>query len=237
MTTLPKGGTEAHRFQVLTVEELEGFLNRGAPRCVVVTPTRNRVTLLSVEAASSREIRVRLHEAFLAAHPEILLTLKRYLHRRSARDWDRLSHFVQSIPVSAAPPPRPKTYRTAGQHVDLQKVYDRVNRQHFEEKVHSNVSWGRRPARCRNRRSIRYGSYDTAHDLIRIHPALDDPRVPQPFMDYIMFHEMLHAVIPPLRRNGRWIYHHEAYRCRERTFPDFTRMQTLSRELLGILNS
>ena len=46
------------------------------------------------------------------------------------------------------------------------------------------------------RRSIKLGSYSATERLIRVHPALDRPWVPRYFVSYIVYHEMLHHVIP-----------------------------------------
>jgi hypothetical protein len=68
-------------------------------------------------------------------------------------------------------------------------------------------------------RTIRFGSYIAEHDLIRIHPALDAPWVPRFFVESIVYHEMMHAVIPIAKdASGRRCIHSSEFRRREREF-------------------
>jgi hypothetical protein len=72
--------------------------------------------------------------------------------------------------------------------------------------------------------------------LIRIHPALDQVFVPRYFVEFIVYHELLHHVIPPVRVNGRYQIHSPAFRQREREFPAYAeamawRQQSLRRLL------
>jgi hypothetical protein len=60
--------------------------------------------------------------------------------------------------------------------------------------------------------------------------------VPEEFVRYIIFHEMLHAVVPSVRRNGQRRDHHATFRVLERRFPGLARMKKLSAELLDMLH-
>jgi hypothetical protein len=76
------------------------------------------------------------------------------------------------------------------------------------------------------------------HDqmLIRIHPALDDPRVPRHFVELVVFHEMLHQAIPPVNgRDGRRIVHGRDFRARERLFPGYGRARAWEKQNLHLL--
>lgn len=53
--------------------------------------------------------------------------------------------------------------------------------------------------------------------LIRIHNVLNGPDVPDDVFDTLIFHEMLHLEIPPIRRrSGSWDTHPPAFREAER---------------------
>ena len=47
------------------------------------------------------------------------------------------------------------------------------------------------------------GSYSADSKVIRIHPALDQPLVPRFFVEWIVFHEMLHHVYRARRGRRR----------------------------------
>jgi hypothetical protein len=63
--------------------------------------------------------------------------------------------------------------------------------------------------------------YDHKAREIRVHPALDRPDVPRFFVEYIVFHEMLHQLFPSDRHTGRHVHHPRAFRDRERAFPRY----------------
>jgi len=85
------------------------------------------------------------------------------------------------------------------------------------------MTWGRRgPSRTRN--SLRLGSFDPDPRLVRIHPVLDQASVPEWFVRFVLFHELLHAVHPPERgTDNRWVHHGSLFRRRERTYVDYAR--------------
>jgi hypothetical protein len=97
------------------------------------------------------------------------------------------------------------------------------------------IGWGRRGAR-RVRSTLQLGTYDPLAHRIRIHPVLDQPRVPRFFVRAILFHELLHAAEPARRgRSGRWIHHDAAFRRREAAFADHARTLAWERANLAAL--
>ncbi len=61
--------------------------------------------------------------------------------------------------------------------------------------------------------------------LIRIHPVLDNLWVPRFFVRYIIFHELLHHLIPTRIQGRRRICHGPEFRAHERAYPDYQRAQ------------
>jgi predicted SprT family Zn-dependent metalloprotease len=215
----------------LTAKELAEFL--AAPGCALkLDITRNRGSMASVRVHSD-EVRVRLDRAFLAAPDAVLEALRNYIRSPSRRAW----HPVRCFAVSIRPDPRRRErakVNPSGQVYDLDAIRDAVNRRFFGNRLKCRITWGRSTTPARGR-SIRYGSYMRAGDVVRINPRLDDPRVPREFLEYIVFHEMLHAAIPAVVNGGRVQHHHAAYRALERQYPDMRRMRKLSAELVDVL--
>ena len=83
----------------------------------------------------------------------------------------------------------------------------------FGEKVTLPITWGPRRAMRRRQRSIRLGAYDFERQLIRIHRRLDDPSVPEWFVGFVVFHELLHHRFGVERRAGRRVIHSAAFRA------------------------
>jgi hypothetical protein len=62
------------------------------------------------------------------------------------------------------------------------------------------------------------GSYCGSTDVIRISPLLDRRSVPSYFVEFIVYHEMLHADLSVATERGRRRLHPEEFRIRERQF-------------------
>ena len=211
------------------------YLNEGVGGPVHVTLTRNRVTMVSVQFTLGGGARVRAHEQFATAAESVWHSLRTYLRTQDRSQWEDVVAFAQSIQVADA------EHRTRadskGQVYDLNTIRDAVNVEFFSGRVKCRIGWGRHGQRARRARSrsIRYGSWNRDARLITLHPLLDDLRVPAEFVKYIVFHEMLHAVVPEARSNGRRRPHSPQFRQLERKYPGFARMQELSTSLLGVL--
>ncbi|MCE9615308.1 MAG: hypothetical protein K8T26_13640 [Lentisphaerae bacterium] len=221
-----------------TADSLLDAITAGVRIPVHLTVTQNRVSLASVRFLGGR-IRLRLHAAFLQAPDAVLQSLASYLRDHRREHWRTVAEFARSIHLTdpAAHPRRPRL-EGQGRVWNLAAMAEDVNRTFFGGRVECQVGWGRgRPVRRRGRRSrsIRYGSWDAITRSVRMHPLLDDPRVPSEFVRYILFHEMLHAVVPAERKHGRQYVHSAQFRTLERQFPDLARMRVLSKTLLDVL--
>ncbi len=102
----------------------------------------------------------------------------------------------------------------------LQGMFDRLNAEYFAGKLDARIEWGRE-VKTPNRRSFRFGSYDAAKNLIRIHPRLDQEFVPQVVLESTIYHEMCHQACPPVKRNGKWQTHHQDFKKKEREYRQF----------------
>lgn len=107
-----------------------------------------------------------------------------------------------------------------GRYYDLDMILADLRARYFPDCAAVTIRWGRWSGRTRTR-SIRFGAYLPTEKLIRIHPALDQTFVPRSFVEFIVYHELLHHVIPPVRVKGRYQIHSAAFRQREREFPAY----------------
>jgi hypothetical protein len=154
----------------------------------MVTRTRVRGTL-----------RVRVHMMFFGAPERVRQALVEYVvhgHRRASKI---LGAFIEENQhrIRASQPVR-GPLATRGRYHDLAQILADVGGRYFPGSVGDVlVTWGRRtrpPGKAR--RTIKLGSYSAPERLVRIHPALDRPWVPRYFVAYIVYHELLHHVIP-----------------------------------------
>lgn len=122
--------------------------------------------------------------------------------------------------------------RTGGQHYDLRVLFDGLNARYFRGQICASITWGRRHASRlpRLHRSVKMGSYAVEDRLIRIHPLLDRPFVPSYYVEWIIYHEMLHERHPVLVRAGRRCFHPPAFLAEEQLFEDVERASRWERQ-------
>jgi len=107
-----------------------------------------------------------------------------------------------------------------GLHYDLDRMFDRLNRRHFDGELEKpTLTWSQR----RTRRIL--GHHDPVYDTIVISKTLDAADVPEWFVEYILFHEMLHIKHPARLIKGRRFYHTRAFRTEEERYPHYQQAQ------------
>lgn len=223
------------------------FVHEGARQALArrLQLAHQRPVLLSVTdnyrqmISSSLEqgvLQARVHHMFLDAPSGVQEALVRYVvsHDREAslvvgQYIDQNGHRIRaSRPVSTP-------LLTQGRTHDLLELFRSVNNTYFGGTVDALITWGKRAGARKPRRTIKLGSYSAVERLIRIHPVLDRAWVPRYFVSYILYHEMLHHVIPASRGDGRRMLHPPAFQARERLFRHFDRAIAWERAHVGRL--
>jgi predicted metal-dependent hydrolase len=212
--------------------ELQRALNRlTGGRLKALTLTENRRTILSVKPGGDRtQLAVRLHQCFLGAPAEVLEAVATFLGSKKGTEPARQSlrvirqHFAAQAELAGRRAPRRATHRTMGVALDLREVADDLNTRYFDGRLKVAITWGRgagvtQPCRRRTRTSsLQLGSYSYEDNLIRLHRVLDQPRVPRHVIEAVVYHELLHADMPPVIHNGRRYFHTPEFRRRERLY-------------------
>jgi hypothetical protein len=207
--------------------QLEECLRAHLPagRGLRVTLTDNRYTMVMVRRAPER-YSVRLHRMFAAAEPKLARAIARYVVFNDPRASAVIGAFIEKHQhiIRARPRRSPSlVMRPLGAAHDLQAIYQRLNALHFGGNLTARITWGVAPRRELPRRSIKMGSFAVEDRIIRIHPVLDHASVPDYFVAWIVFHEMLHGKYAVIRRGGRRCFHSKEFLAEERTFPDYDR--------------
>jgi len=175
---------------------------------------------------------VRISDLLRGAPPEVIralafLLVARLLSRKAPRDHERAyrsyafsPELLRAADIARRQRGRKLISSASGQVYDLERMFTRLNRRHFESEIERPVlTWSQRRAR-----SI-LGHHDAAHKTITISKTLDSADVPEWFVEYILFHEMLHIKHPPRIINGRRYYHSPAFRAEERSYPRYVQAQ------------
>jgi hypothetical protein len=143
--------------------------------------------------------------------------------------------------ASAAEKARRLSLCPVGEVLDLREIATALNQRYFEGRLKVRISWGKaagenaHPAsNCRRTRtaSLQLGSYSYEDRLIRVHRVLDRPSVPRYVVESVVYHELLHADLPPVTRRGRRYFHTPEFRRRERHFRHFERADCWVRDNL-----
>jgi hypothetical protein len=121
-----------------------------------------------------------------------------------------------------------------GRYFDLRAIFDRLNARHFRGRLRGyKVVWGRRRKQLPKEYFV-FGTIQEEDRIIRINPWLDQRFVPQWFLEYVLYHEMLHSVVPDeYTASGRRCVHTEEFYRREREFPGYRRARRWEEENLA----
>ncbi|HEX8704897.1 MAG TPA: hypothetical protein VF815_39055 [Myxococcaceae bacterium] len=217
------------------VSERDELFVRAESLAWRLSVTDNRSTMVSFRRGAN-VLQLRLHHMFLDAPEPVVRAVADYAGRGHRGAGGLLDEYIRGQQ------PRIRQFRREsdadlnpqGRCFDLQSIFEAVNRTYFQDGIQARIGWGRMPPR-RRRKSIRLGVYDHQTREIRIHPALDRPEVPAFFVEFIVFHEMLHQLFPSTGRGGRRVHHPRAFRDREKAFPHYGAALRWERENLGVL--
>lgn len=117
--------------------------------------------------------------------------------------------------------PRKIRLQTQGMLYDLTEIYNTINQTYFKNKLDLKITWfGSAERKARRHRKL--GLYSFGDKLIKIHRLLDQEHFPPYFISYVVYHEMLHSVCPPVKaRRGRYQIHHSDFKKKEREFAEY----------------
>jgi hypothetical protein len=206
-------------------QALERKLEIAFPGPVQLAVTDNRQRMIT-QTRERGTLRVRLHMMFLDAEERVQDALVEYIVSGDREASQLVGAYIEgnSHRIRGSRPIR-GPLRTQGKVHDLAQLLEQVQGTYFGGPIHDVlVTWGRRgPVPEVPRRTIRLGSYSTEERLVRVHPVLDRAWVPRYFVSYILYHELLHHVIPPVKVGRRTVLHPPEFLRRERQFRHYER--------------
>jgi hypothetical protein len=218
-------------------KRLAAAIRDATRRAVALHVTDNKRVLISQKRDGDRIV-VRLHHVFLRAEPAVIAAIARYVHRRDAAAGALIDAFLsrEEDYLRRSRARREIAARPLGSVHDLEAILDEVVREHFAERPElPKITWGKRSGAKRKRRSIQLGTYEREEGLIRIHPALDREWVPRSYVGFIVYHELLHHLIPPVERAGRLHVHTAEFRKLERRYAEYEQARRFERDNLNRL--
>lgn len=198
---------------------LKRLFENATGRGVSLTITDNSTSMLSVKS-KGETLHVRLHRIFLEAGAEVVGEVADFIKKRRGKTpfirgfiRERRTYIKKKVP-------RKMNVLTQGSYYDLLNIYESINRSYFAGSVSAAISWGKKSPRNSVRKRT-LGSYSSRDNVIRINPVLDNPRVPEFYIEFVVYHEMLHACIGVINKNGRRSIHSKEFRAGERAFKEY----------------
>lgn len=187
-------------------------------------------------------MRLSVHKMFLTAPDSVLEAIVHYIqgktherrkHALTLRVYIQ-EHLAQND-YSHLLDPRKLVKR--GTHYDLDAIYQDLNRTYFNDQLSLEITWyGRKMQRPKRR--VTFGQYLDGLRLIKIHRMMDDPFFPSYFVEFIVYHEMLHAVVPgSAGRGDRFLFHTKEFKRREKEFAEYAKALTWEKKNKGVLFS
>ena len=142
------------------------------------------------------------------------------VHERVYRDYAFSPEVLRASDLARRQRGRKVVSSAQGRVYDLGRMFQRLNQRYFDGRIERpTLTWSQRRTRTI------LGHHDGVHDTIVISKTLDSADVPEWFVEYILYHEMLHIKHPARVINGRRYYHTKAFRSEEQRFPRYAEAQ------------
>ncbi len=200
---------------------LKEYLQGKTGKRISLVITDNSTSMLSLRS-KNRCLFLRLHKMFLSADKTVLDEIAGFMKNTKVKTPGVRDFIRQNKNRLKKVTPRKINIQMQGECHDLRDMYCSINEEYFNGRVSALITWGtKRPLRAAARRTL--GSYSSYNRLIRINPQLDSRSVPKFFLEFIVYHEMLHADIGLKMKNGRRLYHDGEFKKREKMFKNYKR--------------
>ena len=209
---------------------IDAFRHLGANRGIPVVDVRfyPYAGLRHTIRVRSGQVYVRLSDLSKDFPPEVMRALAFVLvarllgkkvpeiHERTYREYSLTPEVMRSSDIARRRRGRKMVSTARGNTYDLEKMFTKLNRRYFDSSLERpTLTWSQRKTR-----NI-LGHHDRVYETITISKSLDAPQVPEWFVEFILYHEMLHIKHAARMINGRRYYHTAAFRLDERRFAKF----------------
>jgi hypothetical protein len=197
-------------------QSLKDYFQATTAKPVSLTLTGNTVSMLSIREREAG-ISIRLHRMFLNAGPDVLDEICIFIKRRKKPILKVREFILRNQSHLDARKPRAVSINARGRHYDLLGIFAALNKEYFSGAVTAAITWGKRSPR-RAVRKRRLGSFQRDRNIILINPALDSRSVSRYFIEFVVYHEMLHAAASFERSAGGQRVHSREFKRREKDF-------------------
>ncbi|MEA2007594.1 MAG: hypothetical protein U9O54_00580, partial [Chloroflexota bacterium] len=182
-------------------------------------------------------LKITAHEAFIAAPRETLESLINIAYQKDKSAASaKVNEFADSEELFAIQQEMeyigiPQGVNAQGEYHNLEKVFKRVNRVYFDNKIpQPHLVWNQRPT------YRKFGHYQYSTDTLLISRSLDLPDTPTFVLDFVMYHEVLHKKLGYSTVNGRRYAHTSVFREKEREFKKYQEAKDYMQKLSQMIS-
>lgn len=206
----------------MTQIAIQRRIELAAKKKVKLKINDNRSTILSVKWEPDCT-KVSLHRLFLGAPSNIMEALACHICHENSDAPPAVKAYIEdslkTIDYSNTVDKGKLT--TKGSVYDLQKMYKKINQEYFQNKMDLRITWyGTKD--CKNRSRLTFGLYFQPLRLIKINKIMDSEEFPEFFVEYVIFHEMLHHLCPAYYDLlGKHKVHTREFKEKEKNFKYF----------------
>ncbi len=200
---------------------------------VDITITKNRSVVITSKRRQGR-VQVRLHQVFLYADRRVIKAVGELICKGSKPARFLIDSYIRLHQRGIKIGKKKKTLVliSQGKVYDLKSMLKELGETYRVPTRGIRITWSDAKIR-RGQQSIRLGSFIRDDKLIRVHPALDDPKVPKYFVEYIVYHELIHSLVKPVSRKGWTDFHPKDYYQWEKKFENYQKAQEFERYFIG----
>ena len=182
----------------------------------------NRQTMLSVRW-EPHQTKVSLHRMFLNAPQNVMQALASYIKQEHKAVSPEIKAFIEAnrMQLDYSYLVDPKRLQQQGEVYHLKAIYEKINDYYFKNRLQLSITWfGSHRVKRRSHCSL--GLYYDALKLIKIHRLLDDAKIPEYVVEFVVYHEMLHAICPAyIDGRGMHRVHGAEFKRQEEQFIDY----------------
>jgi len=215
----------------MDAQSLKMLLENESKKNLSLVITDNSTSMLSIRK-SGNIFKMRLHRIFLSAGKEVLNEMAEFIKDTKTRTPHIRKFINQNTHLLKIKPLRAVNIKTRGRCYDLLSIYNMLNAEYFRGNISASITWGNGGPKHRARKRT-LGSYNAQNNMIRINPLLDNNKVPKYFLEFVVYHEMLHADIGVAGTGARRSVHSREFKKRETHFKQYYRAAEWEKKTWG----
>ncbi|MEM1283001.1 MAG: SprT-like domain-containing protein [Chlamydiota bacterium] len=206
----------------MTIHTFQQAIEETVKKKVKLRINDNRSTMVSVKWEPDCT-RVSMHRMFLEAPKNIMDALACHIKKENSKLCPSVKAFIEEKLTSFdySGQLNENALSTKGEVYELQALYDKINEQYFGGQLRLKITWFGKKQR-RRKSQVTFGLYQEATKLVKINRMMDSSFFPEYFVEFVIYHEMLHHVCRSYYdEKGKHRIHTPEFKKREQEFEHF----------------